>query len=298
MWYDAFANEFFDDTAKITMRNVNDTDAFSSSPHLILDTLSSGGGELKTFTIGRQLVGRFWRSFGEGGCVELQFILAGRSNTTIVPRNPHIHAQIVIHEVEICTLVSNYGRPTFCKSCMDGSLNVEFIAPVLSEETGALGTLRIKSWTFTHRRNQELIPRSVLAVLQEQPAKLDNLLKNITRNGLTVPTLQYLKLCSILEPMQEMMARHKAWNGTQSPRECLRASAMHRMQSLRAATAAAAHGPGQMTPYGGQQPGLNVNRMGNSILGGGDDSIKNEAKPGGGANQSAQTGAAANSTAG
>lgn len=294
MWYDAFANEFFDDTAKITMRNVNDTDAFSSSPHLLIESLSCGG-ELKTFTIGRQLVGRFWRSFGEGGCVELQFILAGRSNTTIVPRNPHMHAQIVIHEVEICTLVSNYGRPTFCKSCMDGTLNVEFIAPVLSEETGALGSLRIKSWTFTHRRNQELIPRSVLAVLQEQPGKLDNLLKNITRNGLTVSTLQYLKLCSILEPMQEMMSRHKAWNGTQSPRECLRASAMHRMR-------AAQHGPGQITPYGvqqqqqQQQPGLNVNRIGNPILGG-DDSIKNEVKPGLGPNQSTQTGAAANSTA-
>lgn len=101
MWYEAFANEFFDDSAKLTMRNVNDVGAFSS-PHL----LDNSSGETKTFTIGRHLVPRFWRSFGEGGCVELQLIFAGRSHTSIVPRNPMVHAQIVIHEVEFCTLVS------------------------------------------------------------------------------------------------------------------------------------------------------------------------------------------------
>lgn len=118
----------------------------------------------------------------------------------------------------------------YCKICTEGSLIIEFVAPVLSEETGALGTLRIKNWIFSYRRNQELVPRSTLALLQEQPNIIDNLLKNITRNGFTLPTLQYLKLCSVLEPMQELMARYKAWNGSQPPRECLRAAVVHKMQ--------------------------------------------------------------------
>lgn len=180
--------------------------------------------------------------------------------------------------------VSKHGRPMYCKNCTEGSLIVEFLAPVLSEESGALGTLRIKSWTFNYRRNQELIPRSAIALLQEQPALIDNFLKNITRGGLTVPTLQYLKLCSILEPMQELMGRHKAWAGTQSPRECLRAAAMQKAHAMRAS--------GGPMPPGFQQQRSMSGAPPTQI-----DDVKSEAKAAG-ANQSPQASAAANATNG
>lgn len=179
----------------------------------------------------------------------------------------------------------------YCKICTEGTLVVEFVAPILSEETGALGTLRIKNWVFTYRRNQELLPRSALALLQEQPALIDNLLKNIARNGLTMPTLHYLKLASVLEPMQEIMARYKAWNGTQPPRECLRAAAQQKSQQMRMGGGGVPlqqqyqpqtpHTPN--TPLGPQQ------RVGPPLMHSpADDLVKNEPKAG------AQNAAAAN----
>ena len=73
----------------------------------------------------------------------------------------------------------------------------------------------------------------------ENPSYLDQLSKNITRCGLTSAMLNFLRvtspsfarranfnsnspfqLCEILEPMQELMSRHKTT--TFSPRDCLK----------------------------------------------------------------------------
>jgi len=80
--------------------------------------------------------------------------------------------------------------------------------------------MRIKSWHFSIKQHHELIPRSVIAIPADNPTYLDQLSKNFTRNGLTSSMLNFLKLCEILEPMQELMSRHKTT--TFSPRDCLK----------------------------------------------------------------------------
>jgi hypothetical protein len=80
--------------------------------------------------------------------------------------------------------------------------------------------MRIKSWHFAIKQFRELIPRSIVAIPTDNPSYLDQLSKNLTRSGLTSVMLNFLRLCEILEPMQELMSRHKTT--TFSPRDCLK----------------------------------------------------------------------------
>lgn len=82
-------------------------------------------------------------------------------------------------------------------------------------------------WNFPFYR--ELIMRSVLA-MQSDPALLEQMGKNITRQGLTHHTLNFLRLCVILEPMQELMSRQKAFN--LGPRECLKTTLFQKWQRM------------------------------------------------------------------
>ncbi|XP_041066015.1 LIM domain-binding protein 1-A-like isoform X2 [Carcharodon carcharias] len=59
---------------------------------------------------------------------------------------------------------------------------------------------------------------------------LDQLSKNITRCGLSNSTLNYLRLCVILEPMQELMSRHKTYS--LSPRDCLKTCLFQKWQRM------------------------------------------------------------------
>lgn len=89
------------------------------------------------------------------------------------------------------------------------------------------------------RTHREFIPRSVVAMhmasssQQQQPISPDTveqLGKNITRQGLTSTTLNYLRLCVILEPMQELMSRHNAYS--LSPRDCLKTTLFQKWQRM------------------------------------------------------------------
>ena len=73
--------------------------------------------------------------------------------------------------------------------CTEGRFIVEFTFDDL---------MRIKSWHFATRGVKELIPRSVLALHAQQvePALAEQLGKNITRQGLTNVTLNYLRVRS------------------------------------------------------------------------------------------------------
>lgn len=53
--------------------------------------------------------------------------------------------------------------------------------------------MRIRSWHFATRQHRELIPRSVIA-MQQDPAMVEQLSKNITRQGLTNHTLNFLRV--------------------------------------------------------------------------------------------------------
>ena len=70
--------------------------------------------------------------------------------------------------------------------CADGRFIVEFTFDDL---------MRIKSWHFATRGVKELIPRSVVSLhMQQDPGLVEQLSKNITRQGLTNVTLNYLRV--------------------------------------------------------------------------------------------------------
>lgn len=71
--------------------------------------------------------------------------------------------------------------------CTDGKLILEFTFDDL---------MRIKSWHFAVRGHRELIPRTV--IMQQDPSMVETLGKNITRQGLTTQTLNYLRVRLLL----------------------------------------------------------------------------------------------------
>uniref|UniRef100_A0A7M4F3D2 LIM domain binding 1 n=1 Tax=Crocodylus porosus TaxID=8502 RepID=A0A7M4F3D2_CROPO len=113
------------------------------------------------------------------------------------------------------------GRDALRKVCVEGRLYLEFMFDDM---------MRIKTWHFSIRQHRELIPRSILAMHAQDPQMLDQLSKNITRCGLSNSTLNYLRLCVILEPMQELMSRHKTYS--LSPRDCLKTCLFQKWQRM------------------------------------------------------------------
>lgn len=70
--------------------------------------------------------------------------------------------------------------------CTEGRLTLDFAFDDM---------MRIKSWHFATRQHQELIPRSIVAIQASQdPSSLEQMSKNITRQGLTNSTLNYLRV--------------------------------------------------------------------------------------------------------
>lgn len=70
--------------------------------------------------------------------------------------------------------------------CTEGRLTLDFAFDDM---------MRIKSWHFATRQHQELIPRSIVAIqAQQDPSSLEQMSKNITRQGLTNSTLNYLRV--------------------------------------------------------------------------------------------------------
>ena len=73
--------------------------------------------------------------------------------------------------------------------CTEGRLILEFTFDDL---------MRIKSWHFAVRTHRELVPRSVVGMhSQQDPGMLDQLSKNITRQGITNSTLNYLRVSGV-----------------------------------------------------------------------------------------------------
>ncbi|XP_067144013.1 LIM domain-binding protein 2-like isoform X2 [Centruroides vittatus] len=208
LWWDAFATEFFEDDATLTL-----TFCLEDGP--------------KRYTIGRTLIPRYFRSIFEGGVTELYFSLKHPKES--------FHNTTITLDCDLCTMVLMGGqyasdpmKEQLAKDnavvvCTEGRLILEFTFDDL---------MRIKSWHFATRQHRELIPRSLIALQtqQQDPAMLEQLSKNITRQGLTNSTLNYLRLCVILEPMQELMSRHKAY--ALSPRDCLKTTLFQKWQRM------------------------------------------------------------------
>ncbi|KAF7283866.1 hypothetical protein GWI33_022900 [Rhynchophorus ferrugineus] len=195
LWWDAFATEFFEDDASLTL-------AFC---------LEDGP---KRYTIGRTLIPRYFRSIFEGGVTELYYNMKHPKES--------FHNTSITLDCDLCTMVTHHGKPLFTKVCTEGRLILEFTFDDL---------MRIKSWHFAVRTHRELIPRSVVGMhSQQDPSMLEQLSKNITRQGITNSTLNYLRLCVILEPMQELMSRNKAY--ALSPRDCLKTTLFQKWQRI------------------------------------------------------------------
>ncbi|XP_022185229.2 LIM domain-binding protein 2 isoform X4 [Nilaparvata lugens] len=196
LWWDAFATEFFEDDATLTL-----TFCLEDGP--------------KRYTIGRTLIPRYFRSIFEGGVTELYYNLKHPKES--------FHNTSITLDCDQCTMVTHHGKPMFTKVCTEGRLILEFTFDDL---------MRIKSWHLAVRTHRELVPRSVVSMhsQQQDPQMLDQLAKNITRQGITNSTLNYLRLCVILEPMQELMSRHKAY--ALSPRDCLKTTLFQKWQRM------------------------------------------------------------------
>lgn len=223
LWWDAFATEFFEDDATLTL-----TFCLEDGP--------------KRYTIGRTLIPRYFRSIFEGGVTELYYSLKHPKES--------FHNTSITLDCDQCTMVTHHGKPMYTKVCTDGRLILEFTFDDL---------MRIKSWHFAVRAHRELIPRSVVAMhSQQDPGMVETLSKNITRQGITNHTLNYLRLCVILEPMQELMSRHKAY--ALSPRDCLKTTLFQKWQRMVAPPGAANHPNGRIGADGETQRAPNKRR--------------------------------------
>ncbi|XP_014279736.1 LIM domain-binding protein 2 isoform X1 [Halyomorpha halys] len=211
LWWDAFATEFFEDDATLTL-----TFCLEDGP--------------KRYTIGRTLIPRYFRSIFEGGVTELYYNLKHPKES--------FHNTSITLDCDQCTMVTHHGKPMFTKWSGDrGSVEPESYCQVCTEGRLILeftfdDLMRIKSWHLAVRSHRELVPRSVLSLHSQgqDPAVIDQLSKNITRQGITNSTLNYLRLCVILEPMQELMSRHKAY--ALSPRDCLKTTLFQKWQRM------------------------------------------------------------------
>lgn len=145
-------------------------------------------------------------------------------------------------------MITHHGKPMFTKVVTEGRLILEFTFDDL---------MRIRSWHFQVRQHRELIPRSVIAM--QDPAMVEQISKNITRQGLTNYTLNFLRLCVILEPMQELMSRHKAYG--LNPRDCLKTTLFQKWQRMVAP-------PGKGKPENPRQAGKRRKRKSSAGTGG------------------------------
>nr|CDS30511.1 LIM binding protein [Hymenolepis microstoma] len=191
-WWEAFASDFFDDDATITI------------------TVRFEDG-LKHFSIGRTLIPRYFRSIIESGCNELYFNLRHTRES--------FHSPFLTLESDNANMVMSMTRPIPAHVIVDAQFTLGFTIDEL---------MRIRTWTFQIRSHRELILRSMLGV--QDPTMFDQLSKNITRTGIPATTLHFLRLCVILEPMQELMSRQKFQNI--SPRDCLRNIVMNRWKRM------------------------------------------------------------------
>lgn len=190
IWWEKFASEFFDDDAKLTIRIIDDKPI--------------------DFTIGRTLIPRFFRSYFDGGVNE--FTVNLRNSREIFN-----HPNIIILDCDRATITTSNNfrhhaliQPSGLVVQTEGRLILDFVS-------NSFEPLLIKSWQFFTKDCRDFIDKSLLTAIGfPNPLHLEP----ATRLGLTKSTISYLKMCMIIEPMQEVMSHHK--QSTMGPRECLR----------------------------------------------------------------------------
>lgn len=189
-WWDRFTCDFFDDNASLTVR-------------------TPGEDKPTEYTIGRALIPRFFRSYFAGGVTDLSIKLRDIRET-------QPHPSLVTMKCDRADIVTKniFKHPTsnvqnYVVVHTEGHLCLEFV-------TNNLDILVIKSWRFHADQCHEYIDRSMITT----GIAKTHLVEPITRFGLTKSTIAYLKMCMIMEPMQELMLHHR--NTQMNPRACLK----------------------------------------------------------------------------
>lgn len=182
LWWDAFATEFFEDDATLTL-----TFCLEDGPKRYSKRSVLPGHTVNvrySAAIGRTLIPRYFRSIFEGGVTDLSFHLKHSKES--------FHNTTITLDCEQCSMITSHGKhfkdmkQETVVVCTDGRLILEFTFDDL---------MRIKSWHFATRSHQELIPRSLVALqAQQDPGMIETMSKNITRQGLTNSTLNYLRV--------------------------------------------------------------------------------------------------------
>lgn len=190
IWWEKFASEFFDDDATLTIRILED------KPF--------------NYTIGRTLIPRFFRSYFDGGVSEFSINLRNVRETVNQPN-------LITLECDraIITTTNNFRHPALSPGSglviqTEGNLCLDFVS-------NNFEPLLIRSWRFLTTDCRDFIDRSILTAMG-YPNSLP--VEPASRLGLTKSTVSYLKMCMIIEPMQDLMSQHKLTN--LAPRECLR----------------------------------------------------------------------------
>lgn len=191
-WWDTFITEFFEEDAELLLQV-----CFEDVP--------------KDYRLGRTLLPRFFRSLFDGGVSDVQFSMAHTAETCV---NGTLRL-----ECDDALMVATHTKPSLSKVFTEGKLVLEF---------GYDDLVRIRLWHFSVRCHREMVPRNFVSMNQRNQSVLEQLSENVTRQGFTEFTIEYLNLCVILQPMQELMSQNKVYNIP--PRECLKTTLFQRWQ--------------------------------------------------------------------
>jgi hypothetical protein len=176
-WWDAFAQEFYEDNGCMTIIMNDPTDR---SP--------------RRYSIGRQLIPRFYRTAFDNGMQELFY----ECRSPVREGNPYTPYAPMSLECDDMLMVTHHDRPIPCEVHTECRLFVEF-GPY-SEACG----YRIKHWMIDMRHSREsfMFPTDQ----PMSPEMQDLIRRGVTRMGLPSQVVHYLKMCLIIEPMQPIMS--------------------------------------------------------------------------------------------
>ena len=112
LWWDAFANEFFEDEAQLTLTFcLEDGPKRYSKFKLLNKTFMSLLILLLTISaVGRTLIPRFFRSIFEGGVTDLHWELRHSKES--------FHQAVVSLDCDQATMVTQHGKPMFTKASL------------------------------------------------------------------------------------------------------------------------------------------------------------------------------------
>ena len=106
LWWDAFANEFFDDEAQLTLTFCleDGPKRYSKCKRSQLFPLIYS---ISVAAVGRTLIPRFFRSIFEGGVTDLHWELRHTKES--------FHQAVVSLDCDQATMVTQHGKPMFTK---------------------------------------------------------------------------------------------------------------------------------------------------------------------------------------